>query len=77
MHDDVSRPKGSYVAVVTLKSKMAASSANTGGNRKSTLVFDLSESLNKSPKPLLDGQPHQNTCQHFCHLNFPLAQCTF
>ena len=36
MHDDVTRPKGSIVVVVTLKSKMAASCASSGGNRKST-----------------------------------------
>ena len=32
MHDDVTRPKGGMVVVVTLKSKMAASSASNGGN---------------------------------------------
>ena len=33
MHDDVTRPKGSMVVVVTLKSKMAASCAS-----RSTLI---------------------------------------
>ena len=36
MHDDVTRPKGSIVVVVTLKSKMAAGSTSNGGNSKST-----------------------------------------
>ena len=36
MHDDVTRPKVSMVVLVTLKSKMAASSASSGGNSKST-----------------------------------------
>ena len=36
MHDDVTRPKGSLVVVVTLKSKMATSSVSCGGNRRST-----------------------------------------
>ena len=31
MHDDVTRPKDSMVVVVTLKSKMVASSASRGG----------------------------------------------
>ena len=35
MHDDVTAPKCSMVVVVTLKSKMAASSAGSGGNSKS------------------------------------------
>ena len=41
-----------------LKSKMAASSARSGGNSNSTgsrVLFHLSESSNKSPEPLLDG----------------------
>ena len=36
MHDDLTLPKGSIVVVVTLKSKMAASSASSGENSKST-----------------------------------------
>ena len=36
MHDDVIRPKDSMVVVVTLKSKMAASSTSSGENSKST-----------------------------------------
>ena len=46
MHDYITHPKGSMVVVVTLKSKIAASSASSGGNS------DLSKSSNKSPKPL-------------------------
>ena len=55
MHDEVTRPEGSMGAVVTLKSKMVASSASSGGNSKIIASFDLSESSNKSPEPLLDG----------------------
>ena len=36
MRDDVIRPKGSMVVVATLNSKMAASSASSGENSKST-----------------------------------------
>ena len=36
MHDDVTRPKGSLVVAVTLKSKMAAGSTRSGGKSKST-----------------------------------------
>ena len=36
MHDDVTRPKGSMVVAVKLKSKMAASSASSAGNGKNT-----------------------------------------
>ena len=53
MHDNVTGPKGPVV--VTLKSKMAASSASSGRNIK-YVVFDLSENSKKSPKQLLDGQ---------------------
>ena len=40
--------------VVTLKSKMAASSASSGDNSTGSVLFDLSDS-NKLPEPLLDG----------------------
>ena len=36
MHDDITRPKNSMVVVLTLKSKMAASSTSSEGNSKST-----------------------------------------
>ena len=55
MHDDVKRPRGSMGVIVTLISKMAASSASHGGNSKIIVSFDLSESSNKLPKLLLDG----------------------
>ena len=55
MHDDVTRHEGSMGVVVTLKSKMAASSASSGGNSKTIVSFDLSENSNKSPSRLLDG----------------------
>ena len=47
-------PKGRMGVVVTLKSKMAASSASS---EKKVKIgdLDLSESSNKSPKPLLEG----------------------
>ena len=48
-HDDVTRPEDSMGFAVTLKSKMAASSANSGGNSKIIVSFCLSESSNKSP----------------------------
>ena len=35
MHDDVICPKGIMVVIVTLKSKMAAISASSGGNSSS------------------------------------------
>ena len=41
--------------VVTLKFKMAANSAISGGNSTGSVLFDLSESSNKSPKQLVDG----------------------
>ena len=72
MYDDVTSPEGSMGVVVTLKSKMAVSSASNEGNSKIIVSFDLSESSNKSPEPLLDGPEHVRTCQHYCHLNFPL-----
>ena len=60
IHDDVTRPEGSMGDIVPLKSKMVASSASSGENSKIIVSFDLSESSNKS---------HQNTCQHYCHLD--------
>ena len=48
MHNDVTPPKGSNGVEVTLKSKMAACSASSGGNSK---IRDL----DLSPEPPLDG----------------------
>ena len=74
MHDDDTGPEGSMGVLVTLKSKMAASSASSGGNSKVIVSFDLSESSSKSPERLLDSlaTSDQNTFQHYCHLDFPL-----
>ena len=55
MHDDVTRPKGSLVAAVTLKSKIAAGSVSSGGNSKSTGSMIYLKAQTKSLKPLLDG----------------------
>ena len=55
MHNDITRPEGSISVVVTLKSKMVASSASSGENSKIIVSFDLSESSIKSPGSLLDG----------------------
>ena len=49
MHDDVTRPKGSMVVVVTLRSKMAAASTSSGEIVKVRDLIDLSEGSNKSP----------------------------
>ena len=43
-----------------------------GENSKIIVSFDLSESSNKSPSRHSTAQPHQNTCQHYCHFNFSL-----
>ena len=72
MHDDVTCPEGIMGVVIRLKSKMAASSASSGENSRMMDSFDLSESENKSPECYTTAQPHQNTCQHNFHLNFPL-----
>ena len=72
MHDDVTRPKGSMVVVVTLKSKMDASSANSGGNSKITYYLTYLKGQINPPSCYLTAQPHQNTFQHFCYLNFLL-----
>ena len=55
MHDDMTRPKGSMVAAVTLKSKVAAGSVSSGGNSKSRGSMIYLKALTKSLKPLLDG----------------------
>ena len=38
MHDDVTRLEGSMGVVVTLKSKMAASYASSGGNSNNSFI---------------------------------------
>ena len=74
MHDDVTRPKGSTVVVVTLKSKMAAGSASSGGNSKSAASVIYLKAQTNRPSRYSTAQPHTNTCQHYCHLNFPLRR---
>ena len=56
--------------VVTLISKMAASSASSGGNSKSTRLLDLSESSNKSPVPLIDGPAKSEDMSVLLRLKF-------
>ena len=53
MHYDVTRPEGRMGVVVTLKSKMAANSASSGGKSKLIVSFDLSESSKKKKKIVL------------------------
>ena len=74
MHDDVTLPKGSMVVVVTLKSKMAASSASSGGNSKSTQYLTYLKAQTNPPSRYSTALPRQNTLQYFCHLNFPLRK---
>ena len=73
MHDDVTRPEGSMGVVVTLKFKMAASSASSGGNSKIIVSFDLSESSNKSPEPLLDGPATSEHMSALLPFKFPVS----
>ena len=72
MHDDVTRPEGSMGVVVTLKSKMATSSASSEGNSiKVMFSFDLSESSNKSLEPLLDGSATSEHMSALLPFKFP------
>ena len=67
-------PNGSMGVVVTLKSKMAASSASSAGNGtrySGSVSFDLPKNSNKLPDPLLDGPATFDT------LLTPTAQYTF
>ena len=73
MHHDVTRPKGSMVVVVTLKSKMAASCASSGGNKKRSVVFDVSEGSNKYPEPLLDRPATSEHLSAFLPFKFPAS----
>ena len=73
MHDDITSPEGSRGVVVTLKSKMAASSASSGGNSKIIVSFDLSESSNKSPEPLLDGPATSEHMSALLPFKFPAS----
>ena len=71
MHDDVRRPEGSMEVVVTLKSKMAASS---GGNSKIIVSFDISESSNKSTDSLLDGPATSEHVSALLPFKFPASR---
>ena len=73
MHDEVKRPEGSMGVAVTLKSKLVASSASSGGNGKIIVSFDLSESSNKSPEPLLDGPATSEHMSALLPFKFPAS----
>ena len=69
MHDDVRRPKGSMVVVVTLKFKMAAGSTKSGGggggNSKNTRSMIYLKAQTNPPSHYFTAQPHQNARQHY------------
>ena len=65
LHNDVIYPKGSMGVEVTLKSKMAASGASTGGNSKSTGSLTYLKPQTNHPRRVI--------WQHDCHLNFSLG----
>ena len=73
VHDDVTRPEGSMGVVVTLKSKMATSSASSEGNSEIIVSFDLSESSNKSPEPLLDSSATSELMSALLPFKFPAS----
>ena len=76
MHDDVTRSKGSMVVVVMLKSKMVAGSTGSGGNSKSTGSMIYLKAQTNRPSRQSTAQPHQNTCQRYSHLSFPVREHT-
>ena len=61
MHDDVTCPTGSVVVVVTLKSKMTASSASSWANSKSTWYLAYLRAQINHPSRYSTAQLHQNT----------------
>ena len=63
MHDDVARPEGGMGVAVTLKSKMAASSASSGGNNEMVVYLTYLKAKTIRPIRYSTTQPHQNTCQ--------------
>ena len=72
VHDDVTRLEGSVGVAVTLKSKRAASSAASSvGISKIIVSFYLSESSNKSLKPLLDGPATSERIPALLPFKFP------
>ena len=71
MHDDVTRLKGSMVVVVTLKSKMAASSASSSGNSKSTgSMIYLKAQTNRTSR-LIDGPATSEHMSALLSFKFP------
>ena len=74
MHYDIACLKGSMGVVVMLKSKIAASSASSGGNSKIIVSFDLSESSNKSPEPLLDSPATSKHMSALLPFKFPASE---
>ena len=71
IHEDITCPEGSMGVVAMLKSKMAASSASSGGNSKIIVSSDLSESSNKSPKPLLNSPATSEHMSALLPFKFP------
>ena len=59
--------------VVTLKSKMVISHASSGGKSKIIVSFDLPESSNKLPKPLLDGSATSEHMSALLTFKFPAS----
>ena len=51
---------------------MAARSARSGGNSKIKYYLTYLKAQTNPPSRYSKAHPHQNTSQHFCHLNFPL-----
>ena len=66
-------PKAVWELSFMLKSKMAESSASRGENSKIIVSFDLSESSNKSPEPLLDGPATSEHVPSFLSFKFPAS----
>ena len=74
MHNDVTLPKGSMGVVVTIKSKMAASNACPYNFRDSgSVLFDLSESSNKSPERQLNGLTTSEHMSSLLPFKFPTS----
>ena len=72
-HDDVTRPKGSMIVVVMLKSKMAPGSTSSRGNSKSTGSMIYLKVQTKSPKPLIDGSVTSEHMSALLPFKFPAS----
>ena len=59
--------------VVTLKSKMATSSAWSYLEILDQFYLTNLKSQTIRPSRYSTAEPHQNTCLHYCYLNFPLS----